>query len=152
MDGQGYTTVSQGRAASTEQFNTPTRQLPSPPPPRVTSQPLVQTPPLQQTTYLTNNQYATLAEGDESDDEVETKHENDPIHFSAEELDVIRLLGAQAASEATTEVDTLTREEETHHYHEETPSSEEHNGELGQEVQEDSTALRGEPNASEETP
>jgi hypothetical protein len=127
-------------------YNTPTRTVPPPPPRPQVEQP-AQSPPTQ-SAYLARNPYAPIA-GEASEDEEETQNENEPIHFTPEELDVIQLLGAQEAD--TTDVPT-TNEEEQHQYHAETPSSEEHNRELGQEVHSEMPALRGEPDASEETP
>ena len=124
---------------------TPLRQTISTPP-QTPTQSLIQTPPLPHTTYLQNNPYATLAE-DISEDEEETKTENEPIHFTPEELDVIQLLGA-----SNVEADRLIREEAIHQYHAETPSSEEQNRELGQEVQNNSTVLNGKPDAPKDSP
>ena len=145
----GATPARQPEASATSiehQTTTPTRPPSASSQRQMPRQLQISTPPVQRTTYLHNNPYATLA-GDVSEDEEETKHENDPIHFTPEELDVIQLLGA-----STTEADRLEREEDTHQYHEETPSSEEHNRELGQEVQPDQQALNGKPNAPEDSP
>jgi hypothetical protein len=133
----GWSTVpTTDTGAST--FSTPNRIVP-PPPPSTHRRQYIPT----QAHLSTTNQYASLAEDAEiSEDEGETKHENDPISFTPAELDVIHLL----ANETKTSEDSNQ---------EETPSSKEHNRELGQEVQEEvqdeAPELRGEPDASEET-
>ena len=62
---------------------------------------------------------------------------------------MIQLLGAH---ESNTTVAHAATEEDQHQYHAETPSSEEHNRELGQEVQPDQQALNSKPNAPEDSP